>query len=324
MQKTNDKNIPLWKRVIEDKCFSLSIILTLLFFGTGLIFLFAGLVDYSWVLFILLPVVLGIAIGSMPFRIYSLIGAVITTIIFLLGIWIPGLSGFICIVMAIGLVVPFIFLGYVIVRLVKRYNKIKDANRISVLLLPLIPFLIAAPTEHFLKQNKEAIIEVKTEQVFNYTPEQVYDQIKSVDTLDPDKPWLMSFDLPVPTKCVLEKEEVGGIRTCYFDKGNLSNADFGGGTITEKITQLERGRILKMDVIDYNLIGRKWLGFKQAIYYFDKVDESSCKMTRVTTYTSVLTPRWYWQPMEELGIRQEHEYVFNNLTKGLKSKYGNK
>jgi hypothetical protein len=102
----------------------------------------------------------------------------------------------------------------------------------------------------------------------------------------------------------------------------LSNADFGGGTIVEKITELKRGKVLKMDVIDYNLIGRKWLGFKEAIYYFDKVGDHGCKMTRVTTYTSVLKPRWYWQPIEELGISQEHDYVFSNLTNDLKKKYG--
>jgi hypothetical protein len=77
-----------------------------------------------------------------------------------------------------------------------------------------------------------------------------------------------------------------------------------------------------MDVIDYNLIGRKWLGFKQAIYYFDKIGDGHCKLTRITTYTSVLTPRFYWRPMEKLGIRQEHEYVFNNLSKDLEKKYG--
>jgi len=128
----------------------------------------------------------------------------------------------------------------------------------------------------------------------------------------------MSFDLPVPTKCILEKEEVGGTRTCYFKGGNFSNRDFGGGTIVEKITEIERGKVLKMDVTDYNLIGRKWLGFKEAIYYFDKIGDNQCKLTRITTYTSVLTPRFYWEPMEKLGIEQEHEYVFNNLTKDLK------
>jgi hypothetical protein len=310
------------KEVLKDKSFQLSIILTVIFIGTGIAFLFLGLVDYSWILFGLLPIVLGIAIGTMKARKFALIAAVITTILLLLAIYIPGLSGVICIVMAMGLVIPFIFLGYVIVRLVNRYKAIKETNKLSILLLPLIPFLIAAPTEHFLKTDKQSIIAIKTEKVFNYSPEQVYEVIKSVDTLDAEKPLLLKLDLPIPTKCILEKEEVGALRTCYFKGGRLSNADFGGGTITEKVTQIEKGKILKMDVIDYNLIGRKWLGFKEAIYYFDKVGINSCKLTRVTTYTSVLTPRFYWQPMEEIGIRQEHDYVFNNLEKDLKAKYG--
>ncbi|PQA55674.1 SRPBCC family protein [Siphonobacter curvatus] len=306
------------KAILADRSFRISILVTLLFLSTGIAFLFLGLVNYSWVLFILLPVVLGIAIGAMPNKKYLLWGAIGTTVIVLLALYTPGLSGLLCIVMTLPLIVPLIFFGYVLSHLVKRYDRMKSTDRVSVLLLPLIPFLIAAPAEHFLKTDQEAIIEVRTEQVFPYTPEQVYDAIKSVDTLDAEKPFLMHFDLPIPVKCVLEKEAVGGLRTCYFKGGKLSNADFGGGTIVEKITELERGKVLKMDVIDYNLIGRKWLGFKEAIYYFDAVEGKACKLTRITTYTSVLTPRWYWEPLEKLGIRQEHDYVFANLTKDLK------
>ncbi|OZI06646.1 polyketide cyclase [Siphonobacter sp. BAB-5385] len=306
------------KAILADRSFRISILVTLLFLGTGIAFLFLGLVNYGWVLFILLPIVLGISIGAMPNKKYLLWGAIGTTVIVLLALYIPGLSGLLCIVMTLPLIVPLIFFGYVLSHLVKRYDQMKSTDRVSVLLLPLIPFLIAAPAEHFLNTDKEAIIEVRTEQVFPYTPEQVYDAIKSVDTLDAEKPFLMHFDLPIPVKCVLEKEAVGGLRTCYFKGGKLSNSDFGGGTIVEKITELKRGKVLKMDVIDYNLIGRKWLGFKEAIYYFDAVEGKACKLTRITTYTSVLTPRWYWEPLEKLGIRQEHDYVFANLTKDLK------
>jgi hypothetical protein len=258
----------------------------------------------------------------MKVRRYALQGAIITTILLLLGLYAPGLSGVICIVMAIGIIVPFIFLGYVIAILARRYRALKDTDNLSFLVLPLVPFLIAAPAEHFLKKNKETIIEVRTERVFNYTPNQVFDAIKSVDTLDAEKPFLLKLDLPVPTRCILDKEGVGAIRTCYFKGGRLSNADFGGGTITERVTQYEPGKVLRMDVLDYNLIGRKWLGFKEAIYYFEPVGTNSCKLVRITTYTSVLTPRFYWEPMEKLGVRQEHQYVFNNLEKDLKTKLG--
>jgi hypothetical protein len=323
-QTLNPIKTKAMKKILKDPSFRISIILTLIFLGTGIAFLLLGLANYSWVIFILLPVCLGLALGAMPHRKYILGGVVITTIIVLIALVFPGLSGLLCIVMTLPIIIPLICLGYVITHLVRRYKRIKETNRLSVLLLPLLPFLVAAPTEQFLTTDKEAIIEVQTEQVYHYTPEQVYDAIKSVDTVNGKQPYLMYFDLPIPTKCVLEKEEIGGLRTCHFKAGKSSSRDFGSGTIVEKITQLERGRVLKMDVIEYNLVGRNWLGFKEAIYYFDPVGTNSCKLTRITTYTSVLTPRFYWQPLEELGIQQEHEYVLSHLQNDLEKKYGRK
>lgn len=309
-------------KIFKDRSFRLSIILTIIFFGTGIVFLFLGLVEYSWILFGLLPVVLGVSIGALPNRKWGLIGAIMAAIMVLAGLLIAGASGFLCMIMSLPIIIPFIFSGSVITYLIKRYKDIKSTDNLAVLILPLLPFIVAAPTEQFLKTETENIIDVRTEQVFNYSPEQVYDAIKSVDTLDAEKTFLMYLDLPIPTKCILEKEEIGGLRTCYFNAGNFSSYDFGAGTITERITELERGKILKMEVIDYKLVGRNWLGFKEAIYYFEKVKDNSCKMTRVTTYTSVLTPRLYWEPLEKLGIRQEHDFVFRNLTKDLEKKYG--
>lgn len=309
------------KEILKDRSFFLSIVLTLIFLGTGIVFLFLGLVNYSWVLFALLPIVLGISLGALPHWTTVMLGSIIAVIAFLICLVVFGLSGFLCVVMCLPVVIPLMFLGSVLTHLVRRYRKIKT-DKLQVLLLPLLLFFIAAPTEHFLKQAPEKIIEVKTEQIFAYTPDQVFDAIKSVDTLDAEKPWLMKFDLPIPTKCVLEREEVGGIRTCYFKAGKSSANDFGSGIIVERITEIERGKVLKMEVIDYKLVGRDWLGFKDAIYYFDKVGDDSCKLTRITTYTSVLEPRIYWEPLEKLGIRQEHDYVLNNLAKDLNNRYG--
>lgn len=304
----------------QDESFQFSIILTFLFFGIGITFLFLGLATYSWVLFILLPILLGIALGALPNRKNVRIGSIITAILFLILLIPFGLSGAICALMCLPIVIPFMFLGSVITFLAKRYKEI-TTNRLPVLFLPLIPFLVIAPIEKKVINNGEEIIQVTSEKIYDFTPEQVFDTIKSVDTLDTDKPWLMYLDLPIPTKCILEKEEVGAKRTCYFDSGNFSSYDFGSGIIEEQVTEIERGKILKMDVIDYKLVGRNWLGFKEAIYYFNKVGDSKCKLTRITTYTSILTPRIYWEPLERLGIEQEHEYVLRNLLKDLNNKY---
>ncbi len=312
------------KRFFQEPSVQISAILTTIFIGTGILFLFLGLTDYSWILFVLLPIVLGVAIGSMKFRKYALLSTILTAILLLIVIYIPGLSGIICIIMAIGLVAPLIALAYVVTILVKRYRNLKGTNRLSVLILPLLPFLIAAPIEHFFKVDKEEVLEVSSSRIYDFTPEQVFEAIKSVDTLDAPKPFLLKLDLPIPTKCVLEKEEVGAKRICYFKGGRLSNADFGGGTITERVTAYESGKLLKMDVIDYTLVGRNWLGFKEAIYVFEPIQGGKCKLTRVTTYSSILSPRFYWEPMERLGVEQEHEYVLNNLELDLKRKFKKK
>ena len=309
------------KEILKDRSFKISILLTLVFFGVGIGFYILGLTELNWFLFLLLPVLLGLAIGALPNRTWALIGAIMAAIAFLVGLFTVGVAGFICVIYAIPIIIPVIFLGSVITHLVNRYKAIKT-DKLPALFLPLLPFIIGAPIEHHWFESNPSIVEVRTERIFSYTPEQVYDAIKSVDTLDADKPFLMYLDLPVPTKCILEQEAIGGIRTCYFKGGNLSRLNYGGGVIVERITALERGKILKMDVIDYTLVGRDWLGFKEAIYYFDKAGEGDCKLTRVTTYTSETTPRFYWEPLEKHGIRQEHDYVFNNLAKDLENKYG--
>jgi hypothetical protein len=224
-----------------------------------------------------------------------------------------GLEGYICVLMVLPLILPLIFLGSILTHLAKRYNKIKSTEKLRVLILPLFIFLLGAPIENLIVKNKKELIEIKSEIVFPYSNKQVYDAIKSVDTVIATKTYLMSIGLPVPQKCLLEKEEVGGIRTCYFS----------GGKIVEKITQLEKEKVLKMDVISYELTGRKWLGFKEATYTFDSLGTNKCKMTRITSYTSELKPRVYWEPFEQLGIEQEHQYIFDHLNKYLKKKYVN-
>lgn len=150
-------------------------------------------------------------------------------------------------------------------------------------------------------------MEVKTEIVLPYSSMLVFDGIKSVGKIDTQKSLLFYVGLPEPQRCVLEKEAAGAIRTCYFE----------GGKIVERVTEYKRGKVLKMEVIDYQLTGRKWLGFRDAIYNFEETDNAQTKLTRITTYTSALYPRAYWQPLEVMGIQEEHDYIFRNLEEDL-------
>ena len=130
--------------IFKDKSFRLAITITLIFFGVGIVFLMLGLTSYNWALFVLLPIVVGLSIGALPNMKYALYGAIAATIVVLLALYVPGLSGFICIVMALPIVIPLIFLGYTVSFLMRRYRQIKSEERLSVLLIPLIAFIVAA------------------------------------------------------------------------------------------------------------------------------------------------------------------------------------
>lgn len=296
------------KKIIKDKSFRLSVTLSLLFFGVGFAFLHYSLADYGWVFFVLLPLVLGFSSGTLPRKGMGAIGLVVGVFIFLILLLLGQLEGFICVIMSLPIIIPLLFLGRAISHWLIKYKKSRSSDKFHVLVLPFILFLLGAPIEQKVVDDQKEIIIVTSEIYLPYSTLQVYDAIKSVDTLIAEKPFLMKIDLPVPYKCVLEKEEVGALRTCYFE----------GGKIVERITAFEKGKLLQMDVIDYELTGRKWLGFEEAIYTFEAIGIDSCKMTRITTYSSELYPRIYWEPLERIGIEQEHDYVFNNLKRDLR------
>jgi len=294
------------------KQFILSVAISLTFLSLGFLLLYYDLIGYGLSFFVFLPFILGYLLGKSVVKRASLIGLIFSLVVFFLLLIAGGLEGMVCILMAMPLVIIAALIGVLIKNAISKNKKeTKPDNIIKKSIIPLFIFLGVSFGEKQLTKFDKEVISVKSEIVLPYSTLEVYEAIKSFDTLIADKPFLMKIDLPIPNKCILEKEEVGGLRTCYFS----------GGTITERITELEKAKVLRMDVIDYKLTGRKWLGFKEAIYYFDKLGQDSCKLTRITTYTSELMPRFYWQPLEKIGISQEHDYVFASLVNKLKTNY---
>lgn len=293
--------------------FITSLLVSLIFLVAGFTLLHYELIGYGFSFFVFLPFILGYILAGSNYKWISLVGLIVALMIFL-GLLIAGnLEGMVCVFMSLPLIVVFVTVGVMIHYLFGKYQKEnKDNHRIKSSIIPFVLFSTLGVIENKLTENDQFINEVRSEIVLPYSALEVYETIKSVDTLDGEKPFLMQLDLPIPQKCILEDERVGGIRTCYFE----------GGKIVERITALEKGKVLKMDVIDYQLTGRKWLGFKEAIYYFEDLGNQRTKMTRITTYTSELYPRFYWQPLESIGIEQEHAYVFSNLKRDLVDKYG--
>ncbi len=294
----------------------ISIVLSSTFLWAGFALLYYDMVGYGISFFVFLPFLLGYILGKSTIKNISLAGLIFSVFTFFSLLITGKLEGMVCILMAMPLIFVSIALGYLVKLLISRFvpnedDDLLDSNHFKSSILPFLAFAVMGVAEKKLTENSTAVIRVESEIILPFSALEVYETIKSVDTLDAEKPFLMQLDLPVPMKCILEEEKVGGLRTCYFE----------GGQIVERVTALEKGKLLQMDVISYELTGREWLGFEEAIYTFETLTDGRCKMVRITTYTSVLYPRWYWQPLEKIGIEQEHDYVFSNLKKDLNRKY---
>ena len=268
------------------------------------------LVGLGYTFFIVVPLCIGYSLGiKLDWGISLVIAVMMGLTLFFFLLLTAGFEGLVCVIMLLPIFIPVVLIGILIgYNLRKRSLKTDKKNIIKISLYPLIVLLFSGGIEHFFS-NKFENAKVESTIYLPYEASTVYDFIKSVDTLAGKRSLLMNLGLSVPQKCVLEKEEIGAKRTCYFENG----------TIEEKVTDIKRGEYIKMKVTNYNLPGFKWLKFDDAIYLFDQKGDST-KLTRITTYQSQLKPRIYWEFWERQAIEAQHEYVLNDLKRRLEIK----
>nr|MBP7514803.1 SRPBCC family protein [Flavobacteriales bacterium] len=221
-----------------------------------------------------------------------------------------GLEGFVCVFMAMPLLLFALFLGAIIGYFCNRTiwrERIEHEKKVLVVVFPLL-LLLGADRLSSLGEEERPNTTITSTITLPQEAQRVFMALQSMDTLDAERPWLLEIGLPVPYKCVLEGERVGAKRHCLFRNGH----------ITAEITRYEPGELLSMSVTEYDLTGRHWFHFGDAAYTFEEMPQGT-RVTRTSSYRSELGPRWYWGPLERMGIEQEHEFVLRSLKKNLDS-----
>lgn len=296
---------------MDIKLFIKGTILTIVLSTIGFILLELNLVPYGFTLFCIMPILLGYVIGVYPnYKILLAFSCVVGVVMFFYLLVIGGLESWWCVITLSPLFFVALYMGMHIGNFmrqgVKNRQKKKIRNQeLKIYLLPLFVLILSSSIEKFFTVKYTDVI-VETKILLPYPKEIVFDYIKSVDTLDSDKPFLFHIGVQIPLKCVLEADTVGAKRICYFKEG----------TIDEEVVEIKRGEILKMKITNYGMPGRKWLHFQDAIYLFNQVGNET-ELTRITTYKSELKPRFYWNYFETIAIQAEHNYVLTDLKRRL-------
>lgn len=279
----------------------------------AIIFLETHLVPYGVTLFCIAPILIAYIVHrqSPMLGMGKIIAVSIGLGCFFSFLYVGGFQSLFCIFTSLLLIGMLFGLGYLLWRLFgwhKKKFKKSNHNTIQLYVGPLLLLILSGAIERFFTE-KYVPVEVSTSLSVPYPSEVVFDAIKSVDTLAGESPFLFHVGVQRPLKCVLEREAVGAKRTCYFKEG----------TIEEEVTEIARGRLLKMKILNYGMPGRQWLHFQEAIYLF-KAHGDSTTLTRITTYETELKPRSYWEFWERLAIETEHRFVLEDLKQRLEKK----
>jgi hypothetical protein len=265
------------------------------------------------VLFLVLPIATCFATALVARRrnvaIASLIIGLILCSSFLI---IFGFEGFVCVIMSAPLIAAGLAIGAVIGSLVRIYviDRSSRPRLISLLMIVVLPlFLMGANSIEEPTRRTSRAETFTSVLVVDDSPEELWNQIKTMDRVTAHKGFLMKIGLPVPVSCSIDREGVGGKRTCYFESGYIE----------EIITEWDPPRSMKLDVTEWNVPGRPWLDFKDASYEIRREGDHT-NMVRTTTIVSRLLPVWYWRRFEKIGVETEHEYLFEYVRSKLERK----
>lgn len=277
---------------------------TAVVFGVGGFFLISDRETGAMgaVLFFLLPLATGLATGLVARRLNILIVSLIIGFLICCAVLLATKQeGFVCVLMSAPIIMVGLGIGALFGLLIKYLiNKSSQPPVLNLLVLFILPFFLMGANSIEKPSRRIPRSETFTSVlVIDASPEKVWNSIKTMDRVTAQKGFLMRIGLPVPVSCKVDKEVVGGTRTCYFESGYIE----------ERITEWEPPRSMKLEITAWDVPGRPWLDFKDASYELHE-ENGRTVMTRSSTIVSRLLPASYWRPFERIGVETEHEYLF--------------
>lgn len=258
------------------------------------------------VLFLMVPVVAGFSIALVARRPDRTVSAALLAVLGSLASLIAlGKEGVLCALLALPIIVVGLAIGVVIGLLIRKIFVDRASNQTTTMgfLLLIGPILIFAGerVERPLLEHPRTEVISNTVEVSD-SPEHVWMNIQSIDSVAGSKPLLMYVGLPVPQRCTMRGQGIGAQRTCYFNTGYIE----------ETVTAWDPPYLLGLSIDRTHMPGRHWLGIQYAEYRLESGGKFTA-LTRTTTVTSYLLPAWYWHGFERLGVESEHRYILQDL-----------
>lgn len=277
-----------------------------------------GVGTYGMALFILTPLLLGIApvvIYGRSFPITMVQSRVIgfqTLGLFTLCLIIFAVEGLICIFMVAPIAVPLTWAGTLIGHsIVKR-----SPNRGTALIIILT---LAIPAVAFVeKGDKENLdlIQVTTSIEINADPGEVWRNVVEFQTLDDPTEFIFQTGIAYPINAEIKGHGIGAVRHCNFSTGSF----------VEPITVWNEPSLLSFDVVEcpapmkeisfYDIKAphlHDYFVSKKGQFKLTKVSEGKTLLEGTTWYYHDIKPVFYWKMWSSYIIHKIHNRVLTHI-----------
>lgn len=263
---------------------------------------------YGWTLFILLPLIAG-GLGTWSFRPSSISHAIGIGVsiggfgcsLFLL----TGAEGFICLFMAMPVVLPLTTLG----SLLAYWSSAPSKPAVIGLLVPVSLF--------FDVNAKPPVYSVTTATVINAPPERVWKYVVAFPDIPAQPDWVLRTGVAYPIRTRIDGNGAGARRNC----------DLSTGTVRERVLIWDEPRVLRFLVTStppamreiglYGPIHPKHLdGYyisKEGQFVLTALPGGRTSVVGTSWYQHGLWPAEYWRWWSDTVIHHIHRRVLNHI-----------
>jgi hypothetical protein len=135
------------------------------------------------------------------------------------------------------------------------------------------------------------------------TPEEAWNAIMFYEDVEHAPPWLLTLALPQPIRSEGNKQKEGEVVRCFYNCG----------TISKRISKVERPRVLTFDVVEAKMRSENYTTLKDGSFEIEPLGKTQSRITLTTRYERRLRPAWIWEPIERKVIHTLHGHVLEGM-----------
>lgn len=275
--------------------------------------------DYSFGLFIWLPLVLG-ATSTLILSYKNPVprkelrnNSYWTLLIFCVGLLAFAWEGIICLAMAAPLGFLFTYLGFIIGHSLSKSKLTNNKPAAIILLMLSVPSLMAF--EDNIKTHDD-IRSVTTSIEINASPEIVWKNVVAFPQLKEPTEFIFKTGIAYPINATISGQGVGAVRHCNFSTGSF----------VEPITIWDEPNLLKFSVdeqpepmkeisiydIHPNHLHGYWVS-KQGQFKLTALSNGHTLLEGTTWYVNKIKPSFYWTIWSDYIVHKIHQRVLEHI-----------